>query len=73
MNAARAMGNSGDPVYVDALAEACLPNRDARVAAMAAWALGRIGGQRARAVLEGRRPLASGVLEQEIDAALSRE
>jgi len=73
MNAARAMGNTGDPVYIDSLTAACLPDRDARVAAMAAWALGRIGGKRARAVLETRRGQASGVLRQEIEAALGGE
>jgi epoxyqueuosine reductase len=70
MNAARAMGNTRDPDFVDDLAAACDPDRDERVAAMAAWALGRIGTVSARRALEKRRPGASGVLLKEIEAAL---
>jgi epoxyqueuosine reductase len=72
MNAARAMGNTRDPKYIEPLADACRPARDERVAAMAAWALGRIGGASARAVLERRRSKSSGVLLEEIAAALAR-
>lgn len=50
-NAAVAMGNSGDPRYVPALA-AALAEEEPLVRAHAAWALGRIGGPEARAALE---------------------
>ena len=53
MNTARAMGNSRDDRHVGDLAAALAGNPDARVRAMAAWALGRIGGGPARPVLEG--------------------
>ncbi len=71
MNAARAMGNTRDPRYVDTLGEACDPARDGRAAALAAWALGRIGTRGAKTVLEKRRPGSSGVLRREIEAALA--
>ena len=70
MNAARAMGNTRDPAYIETLADACDPARDERVCAMAAWALGRIGTPGARSVLERRRSGTSGVLLKEIEAAL---
>ncbi len=72
MNAARAMGNTRDDQYVDDLATACRNNPDERVQAMAAWALGHIGGKRARVALEGSRRHAGGVVLQEIDAALAK-
>lgn len=52
MNAARAMGNSLDPGYVDPLARAFADELDERVRAMIVWALGRIGGPHARQALE---------------------
>lgn len=70
MNAARAMGNTRDPKYIDDLAAACGNSGDERVAAMAAWALGRIGTHAARSVLERRRSESSGLLLDEIEAAL---
>jgi epoxyqueuosine reductase len=51
-NAAVAMGNRGDAAYVAPLAEALLHGDDPVVRGHAAWALGRIGGTTARAVLE---------------------
>jgi epoxyqueuosine reductase len=41
MNAARAMGNTRDPRYIDALTAAMRDNPDERVRAMAAWARGK--------------------------------
>jgi len=72
MNAARAMGNTRDPKYVDDLAAACRDNADERVRAMAAWALGQIGGQRARLALEQARADADGLVLQELEAALEK-
>ena len=73
MNAARAIGNRGDredvPVLVDALAE----NPHEIVRGMAAWSLGKIGGERARKALEARLPEEEGLAKQEIDLALERE
>ena len=71
MNAARAMGNTRDERYVDDLTTAASDGADERVRAMAAWALGRIGGPRARAGLEQLRPRAAGLLLEEVEAALS--
>jgi len=70
MNAARAMGNTRDPEYIDALAAACTGNPDERVRAMSAWALGRIGTQRARAALQTLKQNASGRVLSEIEASL---
>lgn len=70
MNAARAMGNTRDPRYIDDLATAATGPGDERVRAMAAWALGRIGGARSRAILEALRHDASAVICQEAQAAL---
>lgn len=72
MNAARAMGNTKDPKYLEDLAAAGADNPDERVRAMAAWALGRIGGARARVVLEGLKRKSSGVVLAEIEEALKR-
>lgn len=71
MNAARAMGNIGDPLYVPALAEALAGNPSEIVRGMCAWALGRIGGRQARKILEDRREKESGLVKQEIELALS--
>lgn len=50
-NAVIALGNIGDPAAVDALA-ATLRHDRPQIRAYSAWALGRIGGRRALAVLE---------------------
>ncbi len=70
MNAARAMGNSGDKIYLPCLEQAFANNGSDNVRAMAAWSIGKIGGKTARAILEKGRPAAQGRLLQEIDAAL---
>ncbi len=70
MNAARAMGNTRDPKYIDDLTAACKENADEKVRAMAAWALGRIGGGPARTALEALKLGADGVFLQEIESAL---
>jgi epoxyqueuosine reductase len=66
-NAAVALGNSGDTEAVPALIEA-LSDSEPLVRGHAAWALGRLGGQRARAALEAartREPNPSAVAEIE--------
>ena len=52
-NAAIALGNGGDPEHVPALDRA-LADPEPLVRGHAAWALGRIGGRRARTALEAR-------------------
>ncbi len=50
-NAAIALGNSHDPVFIPDLARA-MQDEEGMVRGYAAWALGRIGGIRARDILE---------------------
>jgi epoxyqueuosine reductase len=54
-NVAVALGNARDPAAVPALGEA-LDDPDPLIRAHAAWALGRIGGERACEYLRGRAP-----------------
>jgi epoxyqueuosine reductase len=54
-NAAIAMGNSRNPVYLPAL-ETALQSDEALLRSHAAWAIGRIGGPEALACLEKRIP-----------------
>lgn len=71
-NAAVALGNLGDPDSVAALA-AALSDPAEVVRAHAAWALGRIGGRRARKTLESSLPREQGQeARQEIQDALSQ-
>jgi epoxyqueuosine reductase len=70
MNAARSMGNSLDARYVPDLRRALEENADERVRAMCAWALGRIGGEEARAALEGCLPATDGRVREEVERAL---
>lgn len=70
MNVARAIGNTRDEVYVPELAEAYRREEDERVKAMAAWALGRIGGPAVRQWLDRFLPQSAGLLREEIIAAL---
>ncbi len=53
-NAAVALGNQGDPEAVPALASA-LEDPEPVVRSHAAWALGKLGGKKAKAALEKRR------------------
>jgi epoxyqueuosine reductase len=46
MNAARAMGNSRNPSYIEDLNRALNENPDERVRIMCTWALGRLGGSK---------------------------
>ena len=67
MNVARVMGNSRDTMYIGDLVRAFNENTDDRVRGMCAWALGRIGGEKARSVLSefsGRDDLTGPVVEE---------
>ena len=50
-NAAIAIGNTGDSIYIPDLAKA-MQDTEGMVRGYAAWALGRIGGKQARKILE---------------------
>jgi epoxyqueuosine reductase len=52
-NAAIALGNTGDPDHIPLLNQA-MEDPEELVRGYAAWALGKIGGSKARAVLESR-------------------
>jgi epoxyqueuosine reductase len=70
MNAARAMGNSLDSGYIADLVRSFSENADERVRGMAAWALGRIGGGKAKKALERFSTQSSGLVGEEATAAL---
>jgi epoxyqueuosine reductase len=70
MNVARAMGNTRDQRYTADLVQALETNDDHRVQAMAAWALGRIGGATAINSLRAFASRCQGALAGEIDRAL---
>jgi epoxyqueuosine reductase len=70
-NAAIALGNLGDPDHIPAL-ERAMGDPEELVRGYAAWALGRIGGNKARAVLESRlRREDSKFVIGEMEAALT--
>ena len=70
MNAARALGNLGDRDNVPALISAFRDSQHDIVRGMAAWALGRLGGLRAKDALETGRVMEDGSVKQEIELAL---
>jgi epoxyqueuosine reductase len=70
MNVARAMGNSRDDSYLPELICAWDENDDARTRGMIAWAVGRIGGSRARDALERFLVGSEEAVRGEIEAAL---
>ncbi|WP_028316514.1 epoxyqueuosine reductase [Desulfatibacillum aliphaticivorans] len=70
MNVARVMGNTLDPMYVDDLIKAFGEHDDERVLGMIAWALGRIGGEKAKQALEGFASKAQEPVLGEINHAL---
>ncbi|MDO4540876.1 MAG: 4Fe-4S double cluster binding domain-containing protein [Syntrophomonadaceae bacterium] len=72
MNVARVMGNSRDESYVPLLIRAYHENDDARVLGMIAWALGRLGGDMARAALTRWRDSAPAQVKPEIEHALAQ-
>lgn len=65
-NAAVALGNAGDPAAVPALRKVLLEDGEPLVRRHAAWALGQVGGGKARQALEG-------ALEGEQDEAVVEE
>ncbi len=72
-NTAVALGNTRDPQAVPALTSALLDDREPLVRAHAAWALGMIGGEKARRTLDGaarREP--DPMVKLEIHAALAQ-
>jgi HEAT repeat protein len=70
MNAARALGNQGDPDNVPLLIQSFNDSPHEIVRGMCAWSLGQLGGARARAALEGRRSQEKDLVRLEIEKAL---
>ena len=70
MNAARALGNLGDPDNVPLLIQSLQDSPHEVVRGMCAWALGHLGGAKARAALESRLPRENAVVGWEIENAL---
>jgi epoxyqueuosine reductase len=69
-NVARVMGNSRDEAFIPHLAEAFRREEDERAKGMAAWALGRIGGEAAKQALAALLPESAGLAREEIMAAM---
>ena len=69
MNVARVMGNSRDEKYIPDLVRAFEENPDERVRAMAAWAIGNIGGLQAKDALTGLNDECSDVVKEELRRA----
>jgi epoxyqueuosine reductase len=72
MNVARAMGNSRDPEYLPELLDAFRSNDDERVLGMIAWAIGRIGGLKAKKALNDMLAGCGDLVLKEIGFALDR-
>jgi len=70
MNAARTLGNQGDPDNVPLLVRSLNDSPHEMVRGMCAWSLGRLGGARAKAALEGCRSRESHLVRVEIEQAL---
>jgi epoxyqueuosine reductase len=70
MNAARALGNQGDPDNVPLLIPSLNNSPHEIVRGMSAWSLGRLGGARAKAALEVQRSRENGSVKEEIEQAL---
>jgi epoxyqueuosine reductase len=70
MNAARALGNQGDPDNVPLLVQSLKSSPRTVVRGMSAWALGRLGGARAKVALEVQRSRENGSVGEEIEQAL---
>lgn len=70
MNAARVLGNLGDPAHLPTLIQGLSESPREIVRGMCAWALGRLGGSQARQVLESRLPGEEGLVREEIQRAL---
>lgn len=72
MNVARAMGNSHDRKYIPELIRAFEEIENERPRGMIAWALGRLGGRKARAALEAFKDVSEGIVRDEILLALEQ-
>lgn len=72
MNVSRAMGNTRDPMYTDDLICEFEENEDQRVQAMCAWALGRIGGEKAKTALDRFLRKSAGLIREEVTDALAQ-
>ena len=72
MNAARALGNLGDPENISLLTRTLNDSPHEIVRGMSAWSLGRLGGAIAKSALETRRAGEHGLVRKEIDYALDR-
>ncbi|MBW2412631.1 MAG: epoxyqueuosine reductase [Deltaproteobacteria bacterium] len=70
MNAARALGNQGDPDNVPLLIQSLNDSPHEIARGMCAWSLGRLGGARARAALEASRSKENDLVRTEIEQAL---
>jgi len=70
MNAARALGNLGDRQFVLLLAQVLAENESEMVRGMCAWALGRLGGSKAKNALESQRDSQDGLVKEEVESAL---
>lgn len=70
MNTARAMGNSLDKKYIPDLVRALKDESDERVRAMAAWSLGKLGGDEALSALKLFTGDSSEMVRSEVKAAL---
>jgi epoxyqueuosine reductase len=71
MNAARALGNLGHGASVPDLGRAMKESPFENVRGMCAWALGRLGGAKARQALERARGHESALVREEIERALA--
>jgi len=72
MNVARAMGNSRNDEYLPDLLVAFRNNDDERVLGMMAWAMGHIGGSKAKKALNDLLPKSDGSVREEIVFALEK-
>ncbi len=70
MNAARALGNLGDRDNIPVLIGALNNSPHDIVRGMSAWALGCLGGKRAKSALEARKASEDGTVKPEIEQAL---
>lgn len=70
MNAARVLGNLGDPSYLPTLIHNLSESPHEIVRGMCAWALGRLGGSQARRALESRLSKEEGLVQEEIQHTL---
>ena len=72
MNVARAMGNTHDRKYIPELIKAFEENNDKRVQGMIAWALGILGGEKAKEALNLFLSSSEGLVKDEITNALNK-